>query len=336
MAIEAIHSFLVYPSKNVDKQPDIGGTTVALSGKLFDMLSDVYAKSESECRIDIAFTPAANGKQQNDARDLLLAYVQLPSLETGRDIAKRLQIMTDKRPGLGLLFLMLGKEDSKYKVIVSRFPADNGILAETKQGALTVAFLERIFMKSAVSYKSAVYVDASLKTGFWDGRCVDKQVNSNVVTISDYWIKSFLASDFKTTPAQGTRRLAIALRKAQREAPDLKAKEEIGAAARLVSGLNGKTISAESLVKKYAFSPSAEAVFKKQFPGNLYKEQFRVDNVEYAKHIAFQSIELSNGGIMTADATRFDEVFKRELLDGRVRFSTEGEIVAERLRKTKL
>jgi hypothetical protein len=181
-----------------------------------------------------------------------------------------------------------------------------------------------------------MYTGANVKTGFWDGRCIDKQVNSDVITISDYWIKHFLASDFKTTPAQGTRRVAIALKNAMKTTKDIHAKEEIAAAARLASGLHGKTISAEVLAKKYSFSPATEDVFRKQFPSELYKEQFKVDGPEYSKHIAFQSIELSNGGIVTADAAKFEDVFKREDVDGKTRFSTEGKIVAERLRTTKL
>lgn len=336
MAIEAIHSFLVSPSKDVAEPPEIGGTELPLKGKLFNMLAEIYAKSDTECRIDIAFNHDGNGNQRNEARDLLLAYTATPSLDVGRPIAKRLQSVTTKRSGLGLLFLLVGKEGPDHKVIVSRFPADNGIWAEQKKDALTVSFLERVFMKSATSYKAAMYLGSSLKNGFWDGRCVDKQVNSDVVTISDYWIKQFLASDFKTTPAQGTRRVAIALKKAIRETTDLKAKEEIVAATRLASGLHGTVISAQSLAKKFSFSGAAEEVFKKQFPPGLYTERFKVDGTEYSKHIAFHSIELSNGGIVTAEASKFEDVFMREQINGKTRFSTEGVIVAERIRTTKL
>lgn len=157
-----------------------------------------------------------------------------------------------------------------------------------------------------------------------------------MVFISDYWIKDFLASDFKTTSAQGTRRIAIALKNAMKQTDDLKAKEEIGAAARLASGLHGKSVSAESLATKYTFSPPAIDAFKKQFTPELYAEQFKMSGPEYSKHIAFHSIELNNGGIVTAEASKFDSVFQREEVGDKTRFSTEGKIVAERLRQTKL
>ena len=53
--------------------------------------------------------------------------------------------------------------------VMSRFPADSGILAEQTAKTLNVQFLEKIFMKSATSYKSAVYTGAS-PSDFWEGR----------------------------------------------------------------------------------------------------------------------------------------------------------------------
>jgi hypothetical protein len=54
-----------------------------------------------------------------------------------------------RRSGLGLLFLIRGKERNKSKLVISGFPADNGILAEEQSNSLTVQFVERIFMKNA-------------------------------------------------------------------------------------------------------------------------------------------------------------------------------------------
>src|SRR4051794_29019013 len=103
MSIAAIHSFLVHPSKNDEKPPEIGGTELVLKGKLFEMLAGVYAKAEHECRIDIAFNHNSKGEQQNPARDLIVQYVTTPTLDNGREIATRLQTCTTRRSGLGLL-----------------------------------------------------------------------------------------------------------------------------------------------------------------------------------------------------------------------------------------
>jgi hypothetical protein len=59
-----------------------------------------------------------------------------------------------------------------------------------------------------------VYQDQSLVGGSWDGMAVDEQINSQDLESSDYWVKEFLSSAFKTSPASGTRRLALALKQA--------------------------------------------------------------------------------------------------------------------------
>jgi hypothetical protein len=65
------------------------------------LLDGIYAKSDVECDIDIVFKPKAEGTQQNDCRDLIIAYLRKPTLPRGRAIANRLALMTDQRSGLG-------------------------------------------------------------------------------------------------------------------------------------------------------------------------------------------------------------------------------------------
>jgi hypothetical protein len=110
MAIKTAHSFLVHPGKHAETQPEIYGTKIALSGKLFKVLEDIYEKSESECDIEISFNPNEKGEQQNDCRDQIISYIKSPSDEKGLILAKNLQKVTTKRSGLGLFFLMTGTQ----------------------------------------------------------------------------------------------------------------------------------------------------------------------------------------------------------------------------------
>jgi hypothetical protein len=151
VAITHIHTFLVYP-RNIGEAQS-GGTSVPLVGKLFGLLQEVYDRSEIECDIDIAFNPSGDGAQQNAVRDLVLNYLADPSLDTGLAIAGALKAVTTNRSKVGMLFLIAGKENDDHKVVVSRFPADSGILAEEAERGLNVEFLERVFMKSEHSYK---------------------------------------------------------------------------------------------------------------------------------------------------------------------------------------
>lgn len=162
MPVQHIHTFLVHPGKATGKTK-IVGTTVSLSGGMFDLLNGIYAKSDAECDVDITFSPTHDGKQQNDCRDLVVAYVSKPDLPKGRKIAERLAEYSDGRSGLGLLFLIAGKEGRDHKIVLSRFPTDSAIYVDETPGTLSVQFLERIFMKSKTSYKAVLYQHSSLQ-----------------------------------------------------------------------------------------------------------------------------------------------------------------------------
>jgi hypothetical protein len=333
MPITGIHTFLVHPKSR--EAAEIGGADVPLAGKLFDLLNGVYEKSEQQCNIDISFNMGIAGDQQNNVRDLILAYITASSIETGRFIAKKLQSATDGRSGMGLLFLIIGQEGLEQKLVISRFPADNGILAEMGNGGLSVEFLESVFMKSAHSYKAAAFKDASPRTGFWKGRAVDRQTNDPAVGLSGYWIKSFLESDFHTTSAAGTRRLAAALKAAVKSTPNAQAKHALTAAATLAAGFGGQSMTLNEFQNRLALPQAAREAMNQSLRSPVaLNERFVFDADEFGRQISFRSVQLDTGVILTAAINQFDQVFEiEELDDGRTRFSTVGAVVGQTLRR---
>lgn len=339
MAISSIFSFLVHPGKgNVDATP-VSGTSIPLSKetKLLKMLREVYERSPVECDIDIAFNHAASGAQQNDCRDLLLKHLAKPSLSTSQALASRLQEQTTHRSKLGLFFAILGKEDGQQRILLSRFPADSGILAEQTDGKLVVEFIERVFMKNATSYKSAVYQDSSA-AGFWTGRAVDKQINDDARGTSDYWIKDFLLSDLRTTAEQGTRRFAVALRNAVNAAEDPLVRQELVSVASLASGLARTRISISEIAKRFSLSaPSIKALQDQIKSQTVFGERFQFSREEFTKHAAYRATKLDTGAVLLAPATTFEELFQDEPVAGskdKRRFSTIGAVIGQRIRKT--
>ncbi len=339
MPIEHIHTYLVHPGKRSDEPSRIRGNTLALTGKMFSLLSDIYLHSDRDCSIEISFNPREDGTQQNPCRDLIVAYLGEPSVPHGRQLAERLERVTTHRSGLGLLFLIAGKEGRENKIVISRFPADVGILAEESERVLTVEFLERVFMKRATTYKAAAYKDASLAGGFWLGRAVDKQINSDMVQLSNYWIAEFLDSDFRTTAAAGTKRLAVALRDAARRSSDISVKTEIAAAVTLGQSLNGQRLTIKEFSNRFGLSSGAlDAVAEEIKNPSLLDERFQFDAKEFAKQVPYRSVELNTGVIVTGDAMQFDKVVRQEVIDpseGKVRLSTEGKIMNDKLTKAR-
>lgn len=336
MALENIHTYLVYPNKGLDEPHAIGGTEVPLNGKVFELIRDIYQNADRDCTIDISFNQGPDGEAVNPCRSLALGYLERPSVEAGRAIGERLSSFTTKRSGLGLLFVARGQEGRERKIILARFPAHSGILAEEGARALTVAFLERVFMRNAKTYKAAVYQDVSVATGFWTGRVIDRQIDSREVEVSQYWVNEFLDSDFRTTSAAGTRRLALAMRGAARKATELVVKREIAAAVTLAGGLAGQTLTASQFAERFGLSERATEQIIKEMPHpGLINERFRFDAQEFARQVPYRSVELDSGAILTADASNFDEVFDQEPVGegGQTRFSTTGRVVTEKLEK---
>src|ERR1041384_7754219 len=134
----------------------------------------------------------------------------LKTIPRGRLIANRLQAVSTHRSGLGLLFLMKGDVNGEHRLVISRFPADQGVIAEEHAERLSVEFVERVFMKSAKAYKSVMYSAETPEDGYWQGRAVYLQI-SGPRELSDYWIREFLISELRTTGPAGTKRLAIAI-----------------------------------------------------------------------------------------------------------------------------
>lgn len=336
--IDSVQSFLVHPSKHAEQQPVISGTQIPHEGRLYEMLSSVFARAPQECNIGIQFLPDGQGRAQNECRSLVVDYTRGPNVTTGRAIAQRLQSITTHRSGLGLLFLMKGRDGDQHIAVISRFPADQGIVAQEHAQQLSVEFIERVFMKSAKAYKSVFYRSDSFERGFWQGHAVDRQITSGPRELSDYWIRDFLSSELLTTGAAGTKRLAVALREAARGAGDLDIKQELVAAATLLRGQAGQTRSARQFIERVGLSAAAVAVVEKCFAHpTLLDEQFQLDREEFDRHAQYRAVHLDNGALLVAEDATFDGVFHEELVAGdrRIRYTTEGQVVSETLRNRK-
>lgn len=328
----SVDSYLVHPGRGLENPPLISGTRVDKKGQLHRMLTDVFDRADTECRIDIAFNSTA-GKQDNECRDDLLAYFRKPDGANGHKVASRLQDATGNRSGIGLLFLMCGKQQGYHKLVIARFPADEGVLAEQDGSKLSIAFVERVFMRSAKAYKSVVYKTPTLAGTIWRGKAVDRQIDGPK-EISQYWIDTFLMSGLTTLGATGSRRLATAIRTAVKSAPP-ELRDELVAAARLVPNRDGKSGSARQVLKRLQVSEDAiELVTKNMGRADLMDDVFAMNADEFSAHTQYRSVKLDNGALLSAETADFDAVFEtQEVSEGRIRYATEGRVLEQRLSK---
>src|SRR5690606_17631522 len=157
-----------------------------------------------------------------------------------------------------------GSDDGKLgkRVVLSRFAADEGVVASRIDGALSVEFVEQVFLKNSHTYKAATYRHETGKNDAWKGIATDRQLNHGSKSIADYWIVDFLCSELTTTAAEGTRRLAIAMKDASRSSADPQVRGEIVAAARLAGNLPAKALTIDQFCDQFAMSQSAKDAVK--------------------------------------------------------------------------
>ena len=337
MAITTIDSVLVRPARGQESDDQqFPVTRIPHKGKFFKMLESMFENAERDCNIDIVFRSDSSGAQNNECRSLLFEYLKRPDNEKVRQIAARLASTTGNVSGLGLLFLICGNDRRGHRFLLARFPADQGVLAEEHGQRLEVEFVEKIFMKSSTAYKAATYTSAKLVTAFWRGRAVDKQINGPR-ELSQYWISDFLLSELATTGAAGTRRLGNALQRAVRDAPNDVVRAELMSAAQLIPNLGGKKVTARGLLQTIGASEAAVlAVEKAMGRSDLMTERFEINSEEFSRVATYKSVELDNGATLIAETARFDKVFDmKQVAERTTRYSTEGKVVSERLRKSR-
>ncbi len=339
MELQHIFSYLVPPGRPEEVPDDVRGTAVPLRGSLYSMLCDVFNKSDRECNIPVRFLPAEDGTQHNQVRALLLDLIGRPTLARARHLALELHSATGSISGLGLLFFLLGRVGADHKALVSRFPANQGVLAETRRDSLEIEFVEKVFMKNAATYKAATYRDRSLQAGFWTGSVVDKQMSFAPHSFADYWVRRFLRSELRVTGKAGSRRLAIALREAAKAVQSLDAKHELASIVALIPRLGGRLISSRGVLEHFNVSNQvADAVESRLHSHAVLGEMFELDADEFRTHAAYRTVELNTGGVLSAPAEQFDDVFTQETVDAdsrTVKFVAEGQVVDERIRKQK-
>ena len=296
----------------------------------------IFDGAGKDCNVPVMFMSNGN-KQENAVRTDLLALLASPGVEHATPLATRLQRATSGSSGMGLLFICLGKDATgDERIVISRFPADEGVVAEKTTDTLTVHFVEQVFLKISHSYKAATYVWKGKPNQLWTDHVVDKQINHGNKSVADYWIVDFLHSEMQTNAALGTKRLANALKSAISASTDIEVKSQITSAAHLAKNLPQKAMTIAEFCGSFQLSEATTtAVLSKVDPPRLVHEKFRFDTAEFSRHIAYKQIELDNGAVLSAPAEKFEQCFVNTKKKDSHTFTTTGQIVDERLKTTK-
>lgn len=336
--IEFIYSYLVKPNKS-DESYIPTGTDVPLFGDLFTFLSGIYEKSETECKIDITFDIPDDEKTENEVRANLVSMVEVEDSKL-RDahalwIALRLVQVTNKVNGPGLLFIMGGIFGGKSKIVISRFPADEGIMADEDNGNLTVQFVDKLFMKDRTSYKSVTFKKLSSAANARDGKAVDKQINDLRNPSSKYWIEDFLYCTLAVTPHAGSERFASALREVYNNTNDLDLKSTLAAAAKTLKNFKGQKKTPVEFLNALIVPSEIVIAVQQKLGRHAMTETFELNTDVFGNFFKYQSKLLHTGVMITAEVENYDDHIKEEEVGDEVRISTRGRVVNSKVQRTR-
>lgn len=323
------HTCLIHPGRNVSSVVPISGKELSGEGALLELLGKIFHASPEERDFEVTFRKSEDGQQKNAVRDLIVAYQTSPSLVSALQVAERLQKATDRRSGTGLLFLMTGQHSTKKRTVLSRFPANEGILAQSGESGFDVEFLEQVFIRQLSAYKALRLDDDDPINSYWSGFATDRQAGAAPENMSNYWLDAFLQADFSETPKAGTLRLADALKRAVKETTISSIKDEIASAVSLApTALNGSATSIELFCDHFGLSDAARGtIISKLKKPSLASKVFSFDSAEFKRVVPYRSVELDSGAILKAPASEFSKIFSVEQSgEGRTRYSTEGKI----------
>ena len=128
-------------------------------------------------------------------------------------------------------------------------------------------------------------------------------------------------------------RRARASRCGEEGAARCQARIDRGRDARKRSG--GQRLNIEDFGNRLGLSDAAKSAIKSELKSSAaVQEVFQFDATTYKSLVAFKSVELSNGALLTADTAKFDKVFQQEPVDGteEIKFVTRGQVIDEKLK----
>jgi hypothetical protein len=332
MKIEKIFCYYIAP---VSEEQELKRIDIDHNGKLFISLQKTFEKAEKECNLPIVFRPE-KGTQKNEVRNLILNIIDKPSIKSSDPLMERLAKFTNNKSGAGLVFIIIGKHGRLTKLLISRYKAEEAIIAEAEAENLNVELIDNAYIKKANTYKGALYIGSNKSKDFWKGSVIDKQANDPMKEVSDYWIKDFLDSEFELTPQRGSKIIANAFKQAVNHEKNLDIKQELLSATIGLKGLNGNISTIEDLIKNSNMSKEAINSITEVFDTpELLKIGFVFDHSEFKKIANYKAVFLDNGGIIIAEADNFQKIIIQTTVnesDKIESFSTQGKVINESIK----
>lgn len=331
MKIVKIYGFVTPALKNENADRIIQGKEISFSGKLSEILLEIFTSLEIKCDIPIKFL-SEDGTQNNPVMLQIKKLNELFSYENSLWFANRLSKCTDKTMKNGLLFIAKLSESNKTRIALCRIPAEEGITVRVEETDVKFDVLEDVFIKTSHKFKLA-YFDSI--DNFMIGNATDKQINDGkkIKYLSDYWVKEFLYCELEITPKRGTKMLAEAIRKTIETTESENIQKELTSVISMIPNVNEEKTSFDGFFSLMHLSEETKNEVLQKFSGFPSNVQFQIDAEEFNSNCTYQSVIMDNGAIAIAPTSSFDIIWTIEKQGGKTSIKSVGTVIKTRYKQ---
>ena len=307
----------------------VQGSFVALNQELKDFFIPLFTEAATKYPVDIVFSIAENGAQENPVRDLIRTIAfgdQDDRVAAAKALACRLAGVTDQRSPIGLLVVLAGISREFCRIAIWKFPADESLQASFSGTGLAIQLIKDAFSRKGNYFKAALFEGTSASNSFWGGKIEDKQAKERIGESSELWVKDFLDARTDMTPSRGSKILAQALKETIHQTDSLELQEQLTAAAIAVKSQGGKQTTLHDFAEDYLPQEARETFLKCAGTPVIQEIAFHIDIPTLNKLLGLKSLVLSNSFMITGPLDEFDNVVHVFDEGGQVNINIEGRV----------
>ncbi len=332
MNIRLAAGYIVEPARlDASAGPRAEGSEFEVPGALERRLDHLFGK-EIKSRIQVHF---GGNRQQNDVRDLVLRLAHRRDVSASLELARRLSTAMDRRSARSLLLVVVeALAKSEVAVHLLKFPHDDSLGADLRDGRLAVRVIDRAFTAASVHFKAATFSDdPKAKTAYWKDVVEDRQARLAGGQVSDYWIKEFLAAELVVTKEQGTDAVADALR-GLFSAATAKDATALGSAAQLLPRLAGRRVSFRDIANQYVPAELQQAFLQSVERDYAFDPDtiFELDGSRFEVRFGFRVLMLENRVSVSAPVANFNQLVRVTPRGDEVDVRTSGRYAGTRIK----
>jgi len=331
-----IHAYEVIPQRlqEVAANPKGGAFEADAAFKL--ELKKYLEKSKLLKRPEVAFRidfKSETGVQDHPVRSRVMNYCfGKPSTakKASMELAKRLsKSMDDRSPYTLLLFVAYKSEenDDFRRLVLWAFPKDEPFQFSAKGDKSKIEIPKNIFSRSSSFKKGSLYEGYESDAAFLQGFVIDRQAENSWGTAADYWVSSFLDSQFTLSGSAGTRLLARTLKLTHDDLTEQKDRNQITDSIRAAFTSNKKRFSMQQYANEY-LTDTAKSTFISKAPPEAVKVKFDFDKAEFEEKVQLRVFRLDNDVVVSAPFSTINNSVKLTGRDSK-RIRVTGTIVEE-------